>query len=457
MPGNEGTESEKPLYPSPKVAWFACTVLFLGCTLAFMDRAVISLFVIPIQRDLHISDTQISLLVGFAFGAFNALFGLPVARWIDGGRRRTIAAIGIAVWSVAASSCGLAAHFWQLFLGRVGVGAGEASVTPAGVSLLADFFPPSRRGVPMGLFYAGVFVGGACALILGGLLWRSLGDRQVVLPFVGPLHSWQVVLILVGALGLLVAPLTMMIPEPERLDGGRRAVTGNLPLAAVVQYYKTHARTLVGHNVGFCLQNFALHAAAAWLPTLLVRTVGWSIAKAGATVGMMTLILGPIGTATAGMLVDAVARRGRTDGKLLVSIGAAGMCALASVMIALNPTPGLIVVALGFFMFFSTFSLPLAPGALQEIMPNAMRGQATAVYVGVTNLVGGGIAATAVAVLTDFVFHDKAKLHVSFGLVGAIVCILAALTLTSTLRAFRITVGEHQAIQRNSGVSSEYC
>jgi MFS family permease len=457
MPGNEGTENEKRLYPSPRVAWFACTVLFLGCTLAFMDRAVISLFVIPIQRDLHLSDTQISLLVGFAFAAFNALFGLPVARWIDGGRRRTIAAIGIAVWSVAASSCGLAAHFWQLFLGRVGVGAGEAAVTPAGVSLLADFFPPSRRGAPMGLFYAGIFVGGACALIVGGLLWRNLGDRQIVLPLVGPLHSWQVVLILVGALGLFVAPITLMIPEPQRLDGARRAVTGNVPLASVVQYYKTHARTLVGHNVGFCLQNFALHAAAAWLPTLLVRTVGWSIAKAGTTVGMMTLILGPLGTATAGLLVDAIARRGRTDGKLLVSIGAAAMCALASVMIALNPTPGLIVVALGFFMFFSTFGLPLAPGALQEIMPNAMRGQATAVYVGLTNLVGGGLAATAVAVLTDFVFHDKAKLHVSFGLVGLIVCLLAALLLTSTLRAFRTTIAEHQTIQRASGVSPEYC
>jgi MFS family permease len=454
MPGNEGTE-QLP-YPPPKAAWFACSVLFLGCTLAFMDRAVISLFVVPIQRDLHLSDTQISLLVGFAFAAFNALFGLPVARWIDGGRRRTIAAIGIAVWSVAASSCGLAAHFWQLFLGRVGVGAGEASVTPAGVSLLADFFPPSRRGVPMGLFYAGVFVGGACALILGGLLWRNLGDRQIVLPLVGPLHSWQVVLILVGALGLIVAPLTMMIREPERLDGGRRAVTGSVPLAAVVRYYKTHARTLFGHNVGFCLQNFALHAAA-WLPTLLVRTVGWSIVKAGTTAGMMTLILGPLGTATAGMLVDAIARRGRTDGKLLVSIGAAGMCALASAMIALNLTPGLLVVALGFFMFFSVFSLPLAPGALQEIMPNAMRGQATAVYVGVTNLVGGGLAATAVAVLTDFVFHDKAKLHVSFGLVGVVVCILAALILTSTLRAFRISVAQHQTIEPPSGVSKREC
>jgi MFS family permease len=408
-----------------------------------MDRGIISLFVVPIQRDLHLSDTQISLLLGFAFAAFNALFGLPVARWIDGGPRRTIAALGIAVWSVAAASCGLAANFWQLFLARVGLGAGEASVTPAGVSLLADFFPPRRRGLAMGLFYAGLFVGGACALIFGGMLWRVLGDRLIALPLVGPLHSWQVILILVGALGLVVGPLTMLIPEPPRLEGARRAVSGSVPLAAVVRYYRTHARTLFGHNAGFCLQNFSAHAAAAWVPTLLVRTEGWSIAKAGATLGVMILILGPLGTATAGALVDAIARRGRTDGKFLVSIGAAVMCALACAMIALNPAPGVMVVALGVLTFFGTFSLPLAPGALQEIMPNAMRGQATAVYVAFTNLIGGGLAATTVALLTDFVFHDKAKLHLSFGIVGGIVCVLAALTLTWTLRPFRITYGQH--------------
>jgi MFS family permease len=125
-------------------------------------------------------------------------------------------------------------------------------------------------------------------------------------------------------------------------------------------------------------------------------------------------------------------------------------------MIALDPTPSLLVVALGISMFFSTFSLPLAPGALQEIMPNAMRGQATAVYVGLTNLVGGGLAATAVAVLTDFIFQDKAKLHVSFGLVGGIAGLLAALILTATLRAFRTTVREHQAIEHPSEASPEY-
>ena len=426
-------------YPPAREAWGASIILTLGVVLAFMDRNILSLFIVPIQRDLHLTDTEISLLIGFAFAVFNALFGLPVARWVDKGSRKTIAALGVAVWSLATASCALAGNFWQLFLGRVAVGAGEAAVTPCGVSLLADLFPPARRGAPMGVFYGGMFVGGGVAFILGGALWRQIGDRQVILPIVGQLHSWQAILIAVGALGLLVAPLTLMIREPQRLDGGRRVVSAGVPLGVVAQYYKTHARTLTGHNVGFCLQNFALHAGSAWLPTLLVRSHGWSIAQAGATFGAMSLILGPTGSTAAGLLADMLARRGRMDGKLIVSVGAALMCAGASALIALQPTTGSLMVGLACFSFFGAFSLPLGPGALQEIMPNAMRGQATAVYVAVTNLIAGGFAATAVALLTDFVFHDKNMLNVSFGIVGVIVCSLAALTLYSTLSSFRST------------------
>src|SRR5260221_5998328 len=101
MRASSADVNEKLLYPSPKVAWYACAVLFLGLTLAFMDRAIISLFIIPIQRDLHLTDTQISLLVGFAFAVFYALFGLPVARWMNVRRAKPIAPISSQVWTAA--------------------------------------------------------------------------------------------------------------------------------------------------------------------------------------------------------------------------------------------------------------------------------------------------------------------------------------------------------------------
>jgi MFS family permease len=415
-------------------------VLTLGCVLAFVDRSILNLFIIPIQRDLHLSDTQISLLVGFAFGVFNAIFGLPVARWVDSGRRMVVATTGIVVWSVATMSCGLATHFSQLFVGRVAVGAGEAAVTPAGVSLLADLFPAARRGAAMGVFYAGAFIGTGGALILGGILWRAIGDRLLRLPVIGPVHSWQWILMLVGSMGVLVAPLTLALREPSRKEGNKVVGPAAIPVAEVARYYARHSKTLFGHTAGFCLQNFALHAGAAWAPTLLVRTEGWSIPQAGLTFGLFMLILGPIGATISGVWADALAKRGRRDSKLVVAICAASACALTSVIIAANWGSTAVVAALAVFSFFSVFTLPLAPGALQELMPNAMRGQATAIYVGVTNLIAGGFAATAVALLTDYVFHDQAKLYLSFGLVGTAVCGLAGCILFATLKPFRATV-----------------
>ncbi|SFI57182.1 MFS transporter [Caulobacter sp. UNC279MFTsu5.1] len=434
--------AEKSAYPKKRSAWLGAAVLTLACLLAFADRNIINLFIIPIQRDLGFSDTEISLLIGFAFGVFNAVFGLPVARWVDGGTRKLVAATGVAVWSLATAGCGLAGNFWQMFLARVVVGAGESAVMPCGVSLIADYFPPARRGAPMGVFYGGIFVGGGGAMLIGGLIWKHIGDRLVTVPLLGAIHSWQLILMILGAFGLAVVPLLLLLREPARLDGGRLVETSGVPIGVVARYYARHARTLVGHNLGFCLQNFVLHAGSAWLPTLLVRTQGWSIAQAGATFGLLTLALGPVGSIVAGLLADRFIKAGRLDGKLLVSIIASLICCACCVTVAFKPGAGVLVLALACFTFFGTFGLPLAPGALQDIMPNAMRGQAVAIYVGVTNLIAGGLAATTVALITEHVFHDKAKLNLSFGLVGTVATLLAALLLAGTLSAYRRTVAE---------------
>lgn len=435
------SEAPSASYPSSARAWWACIVLTMGSFLAFVDRNIISLLVTPIQRDLGLSDTEISVLIGFAFAVFNAVFGLPVARLVDRGTRRTIAGLGIAAWSVATAACGFATNFWQMFLGRMSVGVGEAAVTPAGVSLIADYFPPHRRGLPMGVFYSGLFLGGGAAFVFGGMAWNALGDRQYA-TVLGPLHSWQLILIGCGVLGAIVTPLTLSLREPQRLDGAGRAVAGGVPIKAVVAFYRRHAHALGSHNIGFCLLNFATLAGAAWTPTLLVRTLDWNIGQAGAVAGAMALVLGPAGSATAGALADALAARGRTDGKLIVCMGSGILCAIAAIVVALNPGQTAILVALSALSFFGAFKVPLAPGALQEIMPNAMRGQAVAIYVCVINLIGGGLSATCVALVTDHVLHDPMKLNQSYGLVGVVVSVLGTLILLSGLGAYRRTFAE---------------
>lgn len=431
-------------YPPRRQAWLACAILTAGCVLAYMDRAILSLFVAPIQRDLHLSDTEISLLIGFAFSLFNALFGLPVGRWIDSGNRTVIAATGIFVWSIANGLCGLANNFVQLFAARVGVGAGEAGVTPSAVSLLADYFPPDRRGAPVGIFYSGMYLGMGGVLLLGGWIWRQVGDRVVTWPVIGELHSWQAIVIGLSALGLIVGPLTLLMREPPRRNDMPEASEGDGPgsvapvsLGEVLGFYRAHARIMIGHNGGFMLQVLTLHAGSAWLPAILMRGHGLSLVEAGLLYGAMTLALGPLGSIVAGVLADHRLLRGRADGRFVIAMGAALVTGAACILIGTSGSRAGMLAGLGLLSFFGTFVLPLGPGALQQIMPNAMRGQATAIYTFVINITAGALGATLVAVLTDYVFRDPLRVGQSFAIVGVVGSLSAFVTLAATRPGFR--------------------
>ncbi|MBF8270217.1 MAG: lgoT, partial [Gammaproteobacteria bacterium] len=140
-------------YPNPAYAWYVVVILFLAYTLAYIDRQIIALLVEPIKHDLQISDTEISLLQGFAFVIFYTITGIPLGRLADRKNRRLIISAGIFLWSIMTAVCGLARNFSNLFLARIGVGIGEACLTPAAYSMIADLFPKPKRGVPIS-FYA---------------------------------------------------------------------------------------------------------------------------------------------------------------------------------------------------------------------------------------------------------------------------------------------------------------
>src|SRR5688572_2480653 len=124
----------------------------------------------PIRRDLNISDTEFSLLGGLAFVVFYTLMGIPIAWFADRTHRARLIAVAIAFWSIATALCGLARNFAHLFMARVGVGVGEAALTPAAFSMISDMFPRSQLGKAIGIYSSGVFIGVGLSFIVGGVL-----------------------------------------------------------------------------------------------------------------------------------------------------------------------------------------------------------------------------------------------------------------------------------------------
>ena len=173
-------------YPEPRWAWYGVGVLMVAYTFSFIDRYVIALLIEPIKQDFDLTDTQIGLLSGLAFAIFYTTLGIPIGRLADRYNRRRIISVGIFVWSLMTGLCGLAQSFWQLFAARVGVGVGEAALSPAAFSLIADSFPVERIGRALSVYSVGVYFGSGLAFIIGGAVIQLVTRApDVVLPLVG--------------------------------------------------------------------------------------------------------------------------------------------------------------------------------------------------------------------------------------------------------------------------------
>ena len=425
-------------YPSSLSAWTTVTILMIAYVLSFIDRQILNLLVEPIRRDLVISDTQMSLLMGLSFALFYTVCGIPLGRLADTRSRRGLIAVGVLFWSAATAACGMAKLYWQFLLCRVGVGVGEAALSPAAYSLIADSFPPERRATAISVYSMGVYLGSGIAFLLGGLVIQfASAQGNVVLPVLGEVRPWQLIFLILGVAGVLFTLLMLAVREPARRGVGAGVA---VPLAEVGRYIRSNRRTVLCHNFGFAGLAFAGYGSAAWIPTFFIRTYGWDAGQVGIVYGSIVAVFGCLGIVFGGRLADRLARRGRDDANMRVGLYAA-IGALPFVLaFPLMPDALWASVLLAPAVFCLSMPFGVAPAAIQEIMPNAMRGQASAIYLFVITLIGLGLGPTAVALVTDFVFADDQALRYSLLIVTALAVLSSIILLARGLAPYRDSV-----------------
>ncbi len=437
-PAPQGLE-EIPEQRADAYSWYVVAVLLIAYIVSFVDRQSLTLMVQPLKRDLGLSDTQVSLLHGMAFALFYTFLGLPIGRLVDFFNRRNIVILGVTLWSLMTASCGLARNFGTMFLCRMGVGLGEATLTPAAYSIIADYFPKQSRGRALAVYSLGIPIGIAISLMVGGATIGYLSRAEGVdIPLLGHLQGWRLAFLFIGLPGLLVPVLLFTVREPLRREclaapGVRTAV----PVRQVVAFVAERWQALGSMFLGFSLVVLANYAVLAWVPTLFIRIHGWSIAQIGFWFGLINGVFGTMGGYAGGWLADSMAARGHADAPLrTVMYGSLGALPFAVLAPLVSSAPGsLLLFALAtFFLFFQT---GVAPGAVQGIAPNQMRGQLSALQLFVQNFVGLGFGATSVALLTDYVFRDEKMLGYSMSAVVLIVLPLSALSLWFGLARYR--------------------
>ncbi|WP_394729362.1 MFS transporter [Altererythrobacter sp. GH1-8] len=427
---------EKP-YPSPKVAWYAVSVLLIAYTIAFIDRTILSLLVGPIQADLGIGDTAMGLLHGIAFALFYCFLGLPIAWLSDRFSRRWIIAIGMILWSAMTALCGLAKNFTQLFLARMGVGVGEAALSPAAYSMIADLFPPSSLGRAMGVYSSGVFFGAGVAFLVGGfVISLATGGGALWLPLFGELRVWQFVFVIVGLPGVLFALLMLTVPEPERRaknSGGAKASSSGL-----ITFLRENPKASIGHFLGFALLGVVFNGFVAWGPTQMIRDFGVTASDAGAAFGIGIFICGGGGIILGGLVADKLTQRGYEDAAMRAGI--IGGIGLIPTGLAAPLMPDFISSAIAYaaFFLFASFPFGAAAAALQLMTPPGLRAQMSAMYLLVLNLIGIGGGPLLIAAISDYVLSGPASIGTGMAVTAAITTPLGVLTLIATLPAYRL-------------------
>ncbi|HWW30212.1 MAG TPA: MFS transporter [Steroidobacteraceae bacterium] len=420
-------------YPSSFAAWYSVAVLMLMYIFSFIDRTTISLLVEPMKRDLHISDTQIGMLQGLAFALLYTFLGLPIARLSDRHSRRAIIAAGVFIWSIMATLCGLTRTAVQLFVARVGVGVGEAALSPAAYSIITDSFPRSKLGGAFGFYNIGITIGAGTALLVGGIVVGAVSGAGATytLPLFGPVHAWQMVFIVTGAPGILLPLLLLTFPEPKR-RGLLRAQAADAPaplpskppLREVLNYAWLNRKFYGLHFVAMALLAMAGYATSSWLPTALVRAYGVSYGQVGKVMGVSIILMNSSGMLLAGVLCDRLTHRGWKDAPIVVAAISACGIAMLGCFPPFMPTVPLVWAAI--FIAGITFNAynGVGPMAVNQVTPNEYRAQISAVYLFVVNALGLGVGPALVPFVNDHVFHDPLKIR--YSLVAVVFCSAAA-------------------------------
>jgi MFS family permease len=437
----------RPLGTEPRAdfgAWWMLGILLLLYIISFVDRFVIVMLVDPIATDLNLSDFEVSLILGPAFGVCYAIFGLPLGWAADKFDRRWVIFVGVAVWSLATMASGVAPTFMALLATRMLVAVGEASLTPAAHSMVTDRFPRERLTTAISIYSMGPKAGSSLAFIIGGVviaLTQISGPHAV--PFLGTLQPWQLTMLAVGAPGIFLALLIFTVKEPARRTAP--AIADGEKAETFLGYVGARRGVFTPLIVGFCLVSVASVALQTWVPAYMDRHFGWQPIKYGTAIGVISA-LAAFTLPLKGALVDWMYKRGMDDAPLrFYTWLLAGAIPVAAVAFFVS-NPYVFLVCYGLMQVVALPYMLYASSTIQVIAPNAMRGRLVGGLLFFVSIAATMFGPTLVAGINDFVFPESDRLGWSLAIISVAGIGSGYLALRVTLRRIAPLVGRSRDV-----------
>ncbi|MFC4862322.1 MFS transporter [Pseudomonas sp. MAHUQ-62] len=396
--------------PTYAWAWVTTIILAVAMVISFIDRFALSLLVEPIKASLAISDTQIGLLHGLAFGLFYSILGIPCGWLADRWSRTGTILLGMLVWCLATAACGLAGSFTGLLFARMLVGAGEAALAPASYAVIYERFPKSILNRALTLFQAGAVIGAGTAFYIVGALYDWLEPLGVTdLGWVGSSQPWQTTFLLVALPGLVLLPVLWWVLS-RRVDSVHGIPAKNDGEASgasmkVIPYLIEDRRFIAAIFIGMSGLLTMSYALLTWIPAIFVREFHWVPGEIGRTYGAVVLFSCIGGMFIAAWVADRLAgRAGSVISTLRVPLFAGMLAIPAALMFLLASEPVGVLVACAALHALCTSSIGIVPALIQRRSPAEIRSRVSALYVMVVNICGlavGPILVGSVVALLD--------------------------------------------------------
>ena len=422
-------------WPKPAIAWYAVGVFALVLMFGQLDQGIISLLVLPIERDFHLQDWQISLLTGLAPVLFYAFIGVPLSRLVDSRTRKYVLSIGIGVSAAITAACGLAQNFWQMFLCRVAVGGGNAVNGPGTYSMMSDFFPREKLPRAIAVIQIGFILGTGAPLIIGGIVIGILANTPAQ-EFLGlTIRNWQMVFIGVGLPSLLGALLLLTVPEPPRRGGMVMDPKTTVPFIQVVGYLFTHWRVYAPMFFGLAMSAVETYGVSSWRPVFFQRTFGWTAQQAGQAIGWSSIGASLIGLVVGASLTQWLAKK-HDDANVRVVAIMYTITPIFAIAGPLMPNPWMAVACAAMTAMCGLAGAVPQNAAIQNITPNAMRGRVTALYLFVFTVVGQGGGPIFIALITNFILKDQSQIKLAMSGSAAVMTPLAALIIWMGVKSY---------------------
>ena len=433
--------------PVPRaMRWYALAALSFASVVSFIDRQVINLLVDPIKADLGLSDVQIGLLQGFSFALLYAIFAIPLAWVADRHNRKWVVLAGVVCWSAATFSSGLAGSFLMLFLARMMVGIGEATLAPAGTSILSDYFSNEKLPLAVSIFTGAGYFGSGLALILGGYLYEELSKTGGFDLGFGTFEPWQMTFMAVSSLSIPLFLCVLAMREPARRESAGVVTAAEAPpIGAVIRFLAEHKAIFIPLFLGFSCMAAAQFGIGAWTPTYFIRVHGWTPLEVGQWFGPVIMFGGLGGVIGGGFAAEKLLARGVRDATLRVPLAGVLLALPCAIAFPLMSSPYAALAFLFLAMFFGSSPFGAGVATYPLITPNRMRAQVIALYMLVANLLGYSAGPLLVAGLTDHVFGGPETVYRSLAVGSAITMVAGAALVFAALGPYRAMLRRRDA------------